>query len=364
MQTSPRAQLEAQAASCLAPYVVASGAIAVLVSLAGQYLAPPVLERLALYPLLLGMVFVGLPHGALDHLIPARLGLVWGKRPLAVSVYLLVYMAVAGAYLLLWLSYPLWAFVGFLLATVWHWGQGDLRFWEIFLQRRRPNAWGAAVSLLLRGSLPMVVPVLFFPEIATSLYQHASAGLGVAAAPIDLQAPLLVGSLVAYLLLLSVAYVYNAWRANKNPTYAALDIAEIVLLWLLFSTITAYLAIGIYFIAWHSLRHLARLLLLRAEDCQQIVQGQWRQPWQRLARDLTPITVLALLMLGALYWLSSARIASLEGFVALYLVFISALTKPHLLVVVMMDIVPAPLSGRATSALAARASNNVSNRTA
>lgn len=106
------------------------------------------------------MVLLGLPHGALDHLVPARLGLPWARTPFWAGLYLLAYVAFAALYLGLWLLVPQVAFTGFLLITVWHWGQGDQRFLEIFLGRLRPTRWGAWVTVLVRGGLPIVSPVV------------------------------------------------------------------------------------------------------------------------------------------------------------------------------------------------------------
>lgn len=61
---------------------------------------------------------------------------------------------------------PRLAFAGFLLKTVLHWGQGDLRFLEIFVGRLRPTRWGVWVTLLVRGAIPVTLPVLAFPETA------------------------------------------------------------------------------------------------------------------------------------------------------------------------------------------------------
>jgi hypothetical protein len=56
---------------------------------------------------------------------------------LGMGLYLLSYIAIAALYFGLWLWQPLVAFLGFLLATIFHWGQGDVRFLEIFLNRQR-----------------------------------------------------------------------------------------------------------------------------------------------------------------------------------------------------------------------------------
>ncbi|GBF06040.1 hypothetical protein DAERI_070038 [Deinococcus aerius] len=51
-------------------------------------LAPGWLSQYAFVPLLLSVVLFGLPHGALDHLVPGRLG--WGRRPLPVLLSYLI----------------------------------------------------------------------------------------------------------------------------------------------------------------------------------------------------------------------------------------------------------------------------------
>lgn len=303
-----------------------------------QVVVPRFAETYALYPLLLGTVFLGLPHGALDHLVPARLALPWGRKPLFLALYLLAYVTLAGAFLALWLLAPKTAFTGFLLVTVVHWGHGDLRFMELFWGRVDPTRWGTWATGLTRGALPIAVPVLAFPETAERLYQHAALGLGVGPASIDLAAPWLVGPLIALLGTALVAYVSSALRAAPNSQLLLTDAAEIAVLIGLFAFVPAYLAIGVYFLFWHALRHLARLLLLEPEDARSVAEGRMRAPLRRLMRDSVPMTALALALLGGLYLVGAPRIVTLEGFVALYLVLISALTVPHAVVVALLDV--------------------------
>jgi beta-carotene 15,15'-dioxygenase len=305
-----------------------------------QTLFPAFIETYALYSLVLGIVFLGLPHGALDHLVPLRMGFTWGKHPVGIVLYLLAYVAIAAAYFGLWVWQPLVAFVGFLLATVFHWGQGDVRFLEIFLNRQRSSQWGAGVSILLRGSLPMVLPVLAFPETAASLYINAAKGLGLTPLPLDLSSPAIVLSLTTYMLVLFGFYIFNAVKVSATPWALRMDMFEIALLTLLFCTVPAYMSVGIYFIAWHSLRHLARLVILKQSDADKLKQGLWQKPIRCLILDLLPITLAAIGLLVGLYFWKAQHVTSLETFVALYLVLISALTKPHLVVVALMDYAP------------------------
>jgi beta-carotene 15,15'-dioxygenase len=314
--------------------------LAVFTVCALAILLPQLTQAYGLYSLVLGIIFLGLPHGALDHLVPLRMGFAWGKKPVGIAFYLLAYIVIAALYFGLWLWQPLAAFLGFLLATVFHWGQGDVRFLEIFLHRQRNGKWGAGVSILLRGSLPMVLPVLAFPETASSLYFNAVKGLGLSPLPLDLASPVIVWGLTFYMLVLFALYTVNAVKVSAGLWALGVDMLELAMLTLLFCTVPAYMSVGIYFIAWHSLRHLARLIILNPKDAEILKQGHWQHPIKRLVLDLLPITLAAISLLIGLYVWKGQHVTGLETFVALYLVLISALTKPHLVVVALMDYAP------------------------
>jgi beta-carotene 15,15'-dioxygenase len=321
-------------------FVLLASWLSVFVLCVAQLLVPQAVEAYGLYSFVIGMVLLGLPHGALDHLVPFRVGWTWAGRPLGLGLYLLVYVALAAAYFALWLVAPTLAFFGFLMATVLHWGQGDLRFLEIFLGRLRPNRLATAVSILLRGSLPIVVPVLAFPATAESLYEHAAHGLGLNAIRLELASPVMVACLGVYMLMLLIAYAFFAVRSAPNRAALWIDALEVLLLIVLFGGVPAYMSVGIYFIVWHSLRHLARLIILRPEHASGLKAGEWVRPVVRLALELLPITCAALLLLGGLYVWKIRYATGLESFVALYLVMISAITKPHLLLTALMDYAP------------------------
>lgn len=303
--------------------------------LLGWHLAPGVLERSAFVPLLLSVVLFGLPHGALDHLVPGRLGWRWGRRPGAVLLYCLAYAALAGLYLLAWRVAPLPAFWGFLLLSVLHWGQGDLHFLEAGLGRRRPTRWSVGVAILARGALPILVPLLAFPGDFERLARGAARVFGGQGGAGALLSPGALNALAALLAVLFTLYVLDTLRAAVSFQHGALELAEAALLLAVFLTVPAPLSIGVYFTLWHAWRHLGRLHALGTG-------GGVGTSALRLARDLLPITLAALGLLGGLFLWAAPRVGSVESFTALYLALIAALTLPHALVVALMDLRPRP----------------------
>jgi len=297
--------------------------------LAGWLLFPATLTQFMYLPLMLSVVLLGLPHGALDHLVPTRLGWAWAQRLGLVVLYNLVYAGVAALLLLAWPTLPLLAFWSFLAVSLLHWGQGDLHFLEASLGRTRSGWWSAPLTILARGSLPILVPLLVFPDWFQRLLQGATRSFGANATPHALGSGVGSGWLLAALCLVLVGYAVDTLRSSPRPL---LELGEAGLLLLLFTTVPPPLAIGSYFTLWHSWRHLGRLRALFRPAGVTSAAG-----FARFALLFIPITVLALLLLGGLYAWAASRIHDAERFTALYLALIAALTGPHALLVALMD---------------------------
>jgi Brp/Blh family beta-carotene 15,15'-monooxygenase len=91
------------------------------------------------------MVFVGLPHGAIDHLIEST---TWDykKAPRFVGQYLLLIVCMG----IVWLLAPTMALIAFLIYSAWHFGQADIRQWSIANFLTLP--WGATLLLYILGT--------------------------------------------------------------------------------------------------------------------------------------------------------------------------------------------------------------------
>ena len=298
-------------------------------------------------PMGLTVVLLGLPHGAVDHLVPSRLGEtvpVRSARPGAAAVGLL-YLLLGGAYALVWLAAPQVAALAFVGLTWLHWGQGDV--WALrellgaeHLRSRRLRA----ATLVVRGGLPMLVPLLAAPERYRAVL---SAWVALFETGLDLPwlfaprtraalgagfAALSVGTLAVGRLVVDDDAARRGWR---------IDAAEVALLWAFFLLVPPLVAIGLYFACWHSLRHVARLLLLapdREPPTESVAFAVWL--WgagRRFAREAAPLTALSLLLLAGFGAVVPATARTVPEYAALYLVFVAVVTLPHVVVVTLMD---------------------------
>jgi len=329
----------------LVRFVAWAGWIACLGSIALS-LAIPGVARLAAVqwsPWLLGLFVLGIPHGASDHRVGAELGLQAGAGPASAAGpgFYALYLTAAAAVLALWFASPIAASAGFLAVAAAHFGQGDVYWSGRFGLAARSGSVGYRASLLLaRSSLPIALPLLASPgEFAGAADLLASRLFGRASWSIP---PRAIGAglvVLAAIVGLQVAWAaWLAWGADAATIRAAAgDIAETSLLAATFAIVPPVLALGVYFNAWHSLRHVARLLMLAGATRELVASGRLLAGFGAFQKGALPMTCGALAMVAGLGLVVGRSLVSVVDLGLLALVALSALTLPHVLVVTWMD---------------------------
>jgi Brp/Blh family beta-carotene 15,15'-monooxygenase len=267
--------------------------------------------------LLAGLLF-GLPHGAVDHLVPAWLSA--RARPLSARVALLVaYAATAGAGLAAFRAAPDLALVGFLIVSVVHFGAADEAF---HAERDRRPIRPRAAAVLAYGGPPVIIPLALWRDQVDPLLAAVAP-----AAPALLTVEVRALALATVLCAVAVTAIRDA-RAGR-----ARDAVQPVLLAALFGTVPPSLAIGAYFAAWHSCRHVARLLQHDPRNAADLGAGRVGPPLRRFARQAAAPTVVAVAALLALVTWPGHRADPLPATVAV----LAALTLPHAVLVAWTD---------------------------
>ena len=325
-------------------------------------------------PLVASAVLFGMPHGAVDHLVPRRLSTVSTRRSVAVVVVL--YAVLGGAYLAWWFLPPVSAAVAFVLLTWAHWGQGDVYLLRavdddsLTYPRSVPHR---LLTLVVRGAMPMAVPLVadatqyrrvvadfvapFGGDVAAVAWVFdpgTTRALGVGLAALTLLT--LFRGLVVRRSALATANAtagLDAAGADRPGTVTPLvtlgpvalvadrglrvDAVELGVLWLFFLVVPPVLAVGLYFCLWHALRHVVRLIAAEASGSEALRAGDHLAAFGRFVRQAAPLTAVALAMVGGLYALVPVPPGEIGELVGLYLVLIAVLTLPHVVVVAWMD---------------------------
>lgn len=263
-------------------------------------------------------LFVGLPHGAVDHLVPEwTLG-----RDLPRSTFaaiLVAYIAVAALAFGLLLVQPILAASLFLVVSVLHFGAGDVEFLDISPSLRR---WQRPAAVLAFGLPPVALPIAVHAEQARPVLVGLAPELAVLTAPTARSAALAVTfGLVAV----------TAWLlARQGRTGVALDLAVLCATFVLAPPLIAFAA---YFGGWHAARHIARLLVLDPRNADDLAAGRTGLPLLRFARSALLPTLASVIVLLGLWW----GAGGVEGLVAAHLGLLVALTMPHVALVSWLD---------------------------
>lgn len=306
--------------------VVPVAAVAGLLLLA---VVAPTQTRAIAVPLAVVGAIVGVPHGAVDHLIPwwwassAPAGEPGTGRggPLTLGLFALAYASVAALALTALLVAPTAALVAFLALSALHFGRGEVATSAERAGRPAPGGRAEQPAALAHGLVVVGLLVWARPDQTDPMLRPLSPWLADAAvrsrsAGLELVAAVVVTGLVVLL------------RAGRR-----VEAAELGLLAVTFAVAPPLAAFGVYFGAWHALRHTGRLLDLtrrRREDTGHRDRG-WGPSGALLARAAALPTAGALATMAALWLVRD--LASLQAEVGVLL----ALTFPHAAVVWALD---------------------------
>ncbi|MFM7814301.1 MAG: beta-carotene 15,15'-dioxygenase, Brp/Blh family, partial [Flavobacteriales bacterium] len=95
--------------------------------------------------LLFGLVVIGIPHGALDHLLEAK-----KYKPRELPIFIIKYVAIGALMFLLWQVWPTLSLLLFIIYSSWHFGQADGVHWK--MPSIRSFGWGMSVLVYMLGT--------------------------------------------------------------------------------------------------------------------------------------------------------------------------------------------------------------------
>jgi Brp/Blh family beta-carotene 15,15'-monooxygenase len=268
------------------------GVVAILIAL-GSALAPALDPLTSLILIATLIFFLGVPHGALDPCFAEKLFAVKGWQ--AWSLFVLIYLGLAGGVVIVWWLAPLVFMTGFLLISILHFSRD--------LSPTTPR-----ITRLLYGGAMIVLPALFHFSEMLALFtliipaENAQTIMGVLHT--------LAWPWAAALALALCVELSKNWRSSF----------EIFSVSLLATAAQPLIAFTVYFCGMHSLRHMLR------------TQQYVNLPASRLLWTcLSPMLgVSVLVALGWFYLPASSFDSRILQFV---FVTLAALTVPHMLLV-------------------------------
>ena len=260
---------------------------------------------------------VGIPHGALDHLV--TLPRASAKK---MALFILIYIAVAALAVVALLTWNVAGFIFVVAMSAVHFGIGDAAFIsEIDRRSIEPKKFAKYLYASVAGTLPVVIPLV--NEKSTSALEKVNPvlvnwhqGLNY-----DLQLWVMILTAVALLRLV-----------QKRRDGEAIDL---VLLYLLAVTAPPLVAFAVYFGCWHAMRHTARLTLTLPSSQAAFTEGSARGAFIKAVLPGTPALIGTFVIAALIVLLRGDSLD--DQFLWVCLVVVWALTVPHMAVTARLD---------------------------
>lgn len=270
-------------------------------------------------PFLVSLVFLGMPHGAIDHI------LYFSNRDQSLTTrrllgFISVYLGLAVVMAMVWLLFPVLSCFALLLLTWAHWGEEEW-FYESWKSGEVGILYG-----LVRGSYPMLLPLVAAPGHYLEVLQGALS-LSGDIVPESINALLLSPYFAGLILCLVVSgSLIERWSSRRSPRWR-IQTTETIFLYCLFIFLPPLFSIGLYFMFWHSLRHIQLMGKHIGEPL--MISGNIR--WSIFYKWALPFSLAGIFFVfGWALW-NRGFLVNLPEFIGSYLVILWALTWPHAL---------------------------------
>ena len=260
---------------------------------------------------------IGIPHGALDHLVTLPRS---SFKKMALFITLYVAVAVLAVIAIL-----TWNVVGFILVVVMsavHFGIGDAAFIsEIDRRSEETKRFQKYLYAAAAGTLPVVIPLV--SDKSTSALEKVNPAL------VDWHQGLNNDLLLWVMLITAFALLRLVQRRRDG------EAIDLVLLYLLAVTAPPLVAFAVYFGCWHAMRHTARLTLTLPSSQEAFTKGSAKRAFIRAVLPGTPALVGTFVIAALIVLLRGDSLD--DQFLWVSLVVVWALTVPHMAVTARLD---------------------------
>jgi Brp/Blh family beta-carotene 15,15'-monooxygenase len=259
---------------------------------------------------------IGIPHGALDHLVTLP-----KAQPKKMALFIVIYVLVAVVAVVGILNFNVFGFIIVLFMSAIHFGIGDAAFISEMDKRTEPerklNRW---FYIPAAGFTPVFIPLVN----SASTDALASVNPALINWHQGFDSEILVA--VTSFALVSIALMLIGKRYREG--------LDLTLLLLLAHLAPPLIAFAVYFGCWHAMRHTARLTLSLPRSSERLSNGLNRQAFTSAVIPGLPALIGTFVVAGLLA-LSGRDFT--DEFFWMALVVVWALTVPHMVVTAKLD---------------------------
>ena len=259
---------------------------------------------------------IGIPHGALDHLVTLP-----KAQPKKMALFIVIYVAVAIVAVIGILKFNTVGFILVLFMSAVHFGIGDGAFINEIDKRRdssqKLNRW---FYIPAAGFTPVFIPLV--NSASTQALASVNPALINWHKGFDSEILFIVSSFTVVAIV--VMGITKRFR----------EALDLTLLLLLAHLAPPLIAFAVYFGCWHAMRHTARLTLSLPKSIENLTQGMLRKAFSQAVIPGLPALIGTFVVAGILA-LSGKDFT--DEFFWMALVVVWALTVPHMAVTAKLD---------------------------
>lgn len=260
---------------------------------------------------------VGIPHGALDHLVTLP-----KSSALKMSLFIFIYVAVAILAVFAILTWSVAGFIGVVAMSAIHFGIGDAAFIsEIDRRTASPKRFPRYSYAVAGGALPVIIPLV--SDDSSAALERVNSDL------IDWHQGL---NAELFLWTIAIFAVVLLRLLQRRRLQDAIDLS---LLYLLAITAPPLVAFAVYFGCWHAMRHTARLTLVLPRSQKAFAEGKSGSAFKNAIWPGIPALVGTFIVAGLTILFRGDSLSN--QFLWITLVIVWALTVPHMAVTARMD---------------------------
>lgn len=283
-----------------------------------QWLNPDLVQQIRYPILILVVITVGIPHGAIDHIITStlyNLSYTFREQIYFYIYYLIMMLVMIGFW---WLN-PMLGFLLFMIISIYHFGEADLEYLSL-------PKYSKVLLYFARGTMIIGLIIFGHPQYTSEIIQEIT-DFSLLNYPFiaNYSTEIALFFIGQYLLTKLFLLIQNRNYIQQSIWYPMLDG---IIVAILFFQVDTILAFSIYFGLWHSVGHIRAMIShLQKEGKPMNISGFFKK-----ALPFTLITFGGILLL---YYLNQA-FGMEEQMVSLFFILISVITLPHMLIVFKM----------------------------
>ena len=259
-----------------------------------RWMSPAVASQFGYAGLIAGLLAVGLPHGAVDHL------LVQSKKFNLVR-FVVQYVCIIAAYFAMWQWFPVFSLLLFIAYSAYHFGESEMVEMRVSLDSVTQKLYAFIIGL-------SILLFIIFSHLETSiLVLNSIHGVSSFLERVDLYEYKNVVLAVSYFSIIPIW-----WMSKKTCMY-------LMLILVLGMQMPLMLAFGLYFVGSHSINawgHIATKL---------------KTPTKKLYLQSLPFNMGAIFIFAIFLYLQSANASLIQSYAATFFVFLACVSLPHII---------------------------------